>query len=55
MKCSHESLESWDTRVSHEIGNSEQGQKPLNMETEESTALEAITRQPMMTQQTEKN
>jgi hypothetical protein len=37
-----------------EIGASQRGQKPLNMEVEESTALEAVTRQLVNTQQTEK-
>jgi hypothetical protein len=37
-----------------EIDASQQGQKPLNTEAEESMATQAITRQPVKTQQTEK-
>jgi hypothetical protein len=37
-----------------EIDNSQEEQKPLSTEAEEATALEAVTRQPVKTQQTEK-
>jgi hypothetical protein len=37
-----------------EIDASQRGQKPLNTETYGSVALEAVTRQPVKTEQTEK-
>jgi hypothetical protein len=37
-----------------EIGASQQGQTPLNMDAEGFTSLKAVTRQPVETEETEK-